>query len=74
MNDMQNEDPAPNYDEDEKWLDDNVRAAIENVQEILFEAGVGVNGIELIVPSLPGANEQFDTDYGHVYVSAREIE
>ena len=65
-------DPEPDFTE-EQWFDDNVRAAVENLQEILYEAGCGVNGLAITVPSTPGENQTFTTDFGQVNIVAKEI-
>lgn len=65
--------PEPDFTEDE-WFDDNVKAAVENLQEILYDAGCGVNGLTIGVPSTPGENQRFQTGFGEVSIFAKEIE
>lgn len=58
---------------EDKWVDDNVIAAVLNLQEILYEAGCSVNGITITVPATPGDNVTLNLDYGSVKLEAKEI-
>lgn len=70
---MFEDDPAPDFNEDQHWVDDEAVAAIERLAEVFWNAGCNVNGIVIKVPSLPGLNQDIQTDYGIVKVEAAEI-
>lgn len=65
-------DPEPDFGP-EPWLNANVEGAIINLQEILYDEGCSVNGLEIVVPSTPGDNFKLHTDYGTINVVAKEI-
>lgn len=65
-------DPEPDFGP-EPWLNANVEGAIINLQEILYEEGCSVNGLEIVVPATPGDNFELRTDYGTINVVAKEI-
>lgn len=69
--DVLNEDPAPELGP-ETWVNGNIEAAIENLVEILYSEGAGVNGVVITLPSAPGDDFTLHLDYGDVTVKATE--
>ena len=69
----EDQDPAPNFDEDQSWIDDEVTEALNHLAEVFWNAGCNVNGVVITVPSLPGLNAEIQTDYGVIKVVAQEV-
>lgn len=72
MNDMQDEDPAPDLGPD-LWMNDNIHAAITNLMEILYDDGASVNGMEIHLPLIPGDELTITTDYGQVSIIGKDL-
>ena len=69
----EDQDPAPNFDEDQAWINDEAVSALNHLAEIFWNAGCNVNGMKITVPSLPGINASIETDYGKITIEAEEV-
>lgn len=63
--DEYNEDPAPDFGP-ELWLTEDIESALNNLLEVLYNEGAGVNGAQIILPSIPGDSLTVQTDFGKV--------
>ena len=72
-NSMNDDDPKPDFSEDESWFSYELQDAAEAFTSALYEAGCNPNPTEVIVSRTPtGEPVKFETDFGKVIV--REVE
>lgn len=67
-----NEDPAPDLGPEEDWVTVEVTDAINALVDALYSAGASVNGVQIIIPTIPGEDYTVHSDYGDVQLIAKD--
>lgn len=68
-----NDDPAPDLSPEEDWVTGEITDAVNQLVDALYSAGCGVNGIEMIIPSIPGDDYTVHSDYGDVKLTQKAV-